>query len=59
MTKTWVTPASQRASKKAKDVVYMPGGEADECSCLAVDVAGMDGPDNVLGRESEEELDLN
>jgi hypothetical protein len=29
-TKTWLMPASPRDSKKAKEVVYMPGGEADE-----------------------------
>lgn len=30
LTKTWLMPASPRDSKKAKEVVYMPGGEADE-----------------------------
>lgn len=29
-TKTWLMPASPRDSKKAKEVVYMPGGEAEE-----------------------------
>lgn len=30
LTKTWLMPASPRDSKKANEVVYMPGGEADE-----------------------------
>lgn len=35
LTKTWLMPASPRDSKKANEVVYMPGGDADEWSALA------------------------
>lgn len=54
LTKTWVIPASQRASKKANDVVYMPGREADKWSCLTGEATGVDGTVKVVECESEE-----
>lgn len=50
LTKTWETPASQRASKKAKDVVYMLGGEAVSWRALLVD-------SGVGRRDREEEME--
>ena len=56
MTKQWVTPASQRASKKAKDVVYILSGVAVVVGAVAdVDKARVWDPVPVQGAKVEVE----
>lgn len=58
LTKTCETPASQRASKKANDVVYMLGGEAVSWRCLLAvdDVSRRDLDEGMQeGREAEDD----